>query len=506
SMGSELIGTFYDLKRDRSGAYKGLGVEEFRAIIIEFFKKGWNLSVLNKYYSSKQKLYASSLVVPPVQSGIVPVAFGDQDADGVYWAVHYKGKLVHKDGITFRFWASADETLGVRVNGKWVVGARYASIDGNDNFAPDPDTIVDFWNKSNSNNRRFPFGNSLAYVGDWITLEPGIPQDIEILLGDNGGSGAFMLLVEEKGVEYPRANNGGPLLPVFKTAEFSRDMLDQIYRHLPEGEVSLTTGPVFNDFSSSSPEPTAPKSDEEEVEPEPAPVEPSLLDSGKPEMRTWKISGADALEAEFVGRFGTKVALINSEGQSAKIEYDALSKEDQEYVVLNDPPDFVCDFMRKCDNTLFSSKTSTSANDLRPAELRCRYGARIKQVGKRPYPDQLQVEYFALGRERIGDKFIVLDRGNFSFSPSRENNFEVEYIGDRVAVLENYIVDNQPRGEMNAGFLITVTDVQGEIIAMNASHDWLFENLEKLRNLDIGNFFDRTCNRVFPTRPKQNRY
>ena len=86
-------------------------------------------------------------------------------------------------------------------------------------------------------------------VGDWITLKAGEAVDMQVLFGEWwGGLVSGMLLVEVEGVDYPKTRQGGPLLPAFKTEEFSLDMREQIMKYLPEGECSLTNGPVFRDF------------------------------------------------------------------------------------------------------------------------------------------------------------------------------------------------------------------------------------------------------------------
>ena len=50
-----------------------------------------------------------------------------------------------------------------------------------------------------------------------------------------GGQFAAMLLVEEKGVEYERNRQNGPILPIFKTTVPSWDLVDAIFKELVEG-------------------------------------------------------------------------------------------------------------------------------------------------------------------------------------------------------------------------------------------------------------------------------
>ena len=55
------------------------------------------------------------------------------------------------------------------------------------------------------------------------------------------------------------------------------------------------------------------------------------------------------------------------------------------------------------------------------------------------------------------------------------------------AVLVDYELDSQRRGT-------------------KASNHWLWENIENLKKLPVGSYMDKTCTRVYPTRPKSNRY
>ena len=54
------------------------------------------------------------------------------------------------------------------------------------------------------------------------------------------------------------------------------------------------------------------------------------------------------------------------------------------------------------------------------------------------------------------------------------------------------------------GYLIVVTDERGKIIDYGTSHEWLFENLEKLKKIPVGRHFDKTITRVHPPRPIRN--
>lgn len=239
SAGNDLMGVYYDTKRDRNDRGISCGVEEYRNVAHRFIKSGWRPSILSRYYQAPQKLYAKCIIIPETKSSIAPLAFSDEDGVGALWLIHYKGELVHKDGITFRFYAAANEFMFVRVDGEIVVGSS-ANLEA--------EVVGDFWESSSIDTGTWMWGRTGAQIGDWITLEPGVPLKIEILLGDNGNSAGFILAVEVKGEEYERSSQGAPILPAFKTDELTRDHLDAVYKELPENIVCLTNGPVFRDF------------------------------------------------------------------------------------------------------------------------------------------------------------------------------------------------------------------------------------------------------------------
>ncbi len=240
TIGNDLEGTFYDFKRNRSGSYTGAGNNTYKEKIRSFLHRDWKSSVLSSFYRSPRKIYTTMVVVPPCSSAVASLAFGEDDSVGRYWMIHYKGPLVHGEDLVFRFWGSGDEVLAVRVDGELVLAACWDTVQ--------METVGDLWQTHSVQSRRYFMGNNRAVVGDWVSLKAGVPREMEVLLGDNGGEACAILAVEVKGVEYERNNQGGPILPAFKTAQPTRALLDVIYKDLPHGEICLTNGPVFCDY------------------------------------------------------------------------------------------------------------------------------------------------------------------------------------------------------------------------------------------------------------------
>lgn len=254
SVGNDFEGTYYYLMLKRNGTpYPGMSNEEgandpfgglMAEVISEFLHKGWDISVLDPFWRSSKKLYATQFFVPPVRSPLAPEKFGDTDRshEAAFWVAHYKGEIGHKTGGRFRFWGVGDDILFVRLNGEVILDGCYANT---------YDANWSGWRSSAKENRKYKMAYSRYRVGDWFELKPGVPVEMEVLIGEIPG-GAFysMLMVEEEGVEYPEREiaTGGPLLPVFKTLETPEHLIDEMGYTLPEGHVDFYGGPIFSAY------------------------------------------------------------------------------------------------------------------------------------------------------------------------------------------------------------------------------------------------------------------
>ncbi|MBW2710060.1 MAG: hypothetical protein JRD04_12525, partial [Deltaproteobacteria bacterium] len=112
SIGNDFVGTFYDLKRGRSGgAMMPMDREDVWDWVAKFIRNDWRSSTFGKFYRSPRKLYATTFMVPPTLSSLAPKAFGEGDTLGYSWLAHYKGQLVYPEDIKIRFWGSGDDLM-----------------------------------------------------------------------------------------------------------------------------------------------------------------------------------------------------------------------------------------------------------------------------------------------------------------------------------------------------------------------------------------------------------
>jgi hypothetical protein len=304
-----------------------------------------------------------------------------------------------------------------------------------------------------------------------------------------------------EGVEYEKNGQGGPILPMFQTAEPSRDLLDAFYRELIPGEVCFTNAPVFRDYVLKK-KPKQPQKTEEVIVPPAKVMEPSL------EMRVWTRSNGKQLMAKQVAVMGDRVVLKTAKGKQLKIDLAKLSQSDHEYLELNNPPKFSIDFIKR-------SESKPSRYEQSPMEIKWgrdaprvndfTFGAKVSQRGAGAYNQELTVEYFAIGKELLGNKFILLDRRKGVFVPSKENRRSFALLGNPIEFVE-YDLEGQRRGSRPAGYLVVITDKLGRIIQYSGTKDWLFEHINNLKTLPVGAYMDKSCTRVFPTPPKSTKW
>jgi hypothetical protein len=211
--------------------------------------------------------------------------------------------------------------------------------------------------------------------------------------------------------------------------------------------------------------------------------------------------GAD-LRAEYQSLVGKKVVVRALDGRQQTLQLSDLSDRDRHYVELENPPGMKLGV--SCESTpKYTIKDGSSSGVV--SAYRCTFTGNAEQTSIAAYNHELTVEFFAIGSEIHGDKYILLDRRKRSFIPDSQNKRSISFSGATVE-MPNFILEGIHRGVDYSGYLITVTDERGEIIEYKTTAKWLHENLDNLRQLPVGSFMDRTCKRVFPSGPKRTRY
>ena len=239
SSGNDLEVTYYNLNLRNNGNVASMNTDIYISVVNRFIHSGWEKSVLSKYYKAPKKLYATTIMIPLCSSMVAPEAFGEDLNYGYCWIALYEGKLVHKDGITFRFWGAADDVLVVAVDGETVLNASW----------PNSQYETDWTSKAPGNYTKW-LGNQYRVGGDWITLKPGEAYDFKAIVGENpGGEFGAQLLVEVQGEDYPLNDRGARIFPIFAMETPTWEVQDAILFNMTAGEANVTNvTTVFKDY------------------------------------------------------------------------------------------------------------------------------------------------------------------------------------------------------------------------------------------------------------------
>jgi len=262
SMGNDLEGTLYYMMWNRQGEpipamasgsnAAGWPVNAlFRDEVNKFLVNNWSPLTFAKYYRSPKKLYATQFMLPKFGSDrALQIYDMPEGQEAARYVIHYKGKISHPTGGKFRFWGTGDDFFFVRINKKLILDARttigksYSGHRHNAQFK-----TPNGWKSSSKENMKHLLGTSSAKISDWFVLEPGVPIEMEVLIGeDMGGRTSALLNVQEFGVEYPENGYGSPILPAFKTAPIPDHIVDELeYLNIP-GDTDLRGGPIFGAY------------------------------------------------------------------------------------------------------------------------------------------------------------------------------------------------------------------------------------------------------------------
>jgi hypothetical protein len=217
------------------------------------------------------------------------------------------------------------------------------------------------------------------------------------------------------------------------------------------------------------------------------------------ETRVWTMKNGKTVEAEFITVVGNNVTLKNLKGKTIKVPGKQLSEADISYIELQMPPKLDLQFSKTTTQRVFPDMLPASTP---PRSLYYDFTAKIKQTSTKVYNHELVVELFIFAEEIDGDKKILLDYKKEAFMLTQGSKSSFEITGKR-AELMDYVVGGQRRGEKFDGYAIVVTDSRNEVIAYKTSSEKIYQNLDNLRKVPIGKYFDEDCNRCFPTSPKR---
>ncbi|MDR3228541.1 MAG: hypothetical protein LBT53_03925 [Puniceicoccales bacterium] len=227
---NQLTGTLYDLKKDRRGSNRfafgnaGARISEMHKAFLGVAKSGQ--SFLDKNYpSAPEKLYASHLLIPPVNAALATAAFNCADkiqAPG--WLAFYDGYISPPESGSFRFAGLGDDALLVTVDNDvklwapWTQGGMQTWFKAKRDWQPA--------GAYGASGHLPNLGSNGRYYGSWFSMSKGSRYRVRIVIAEcYGGLFSASLLIQQKSRV---ADENPPLnvaLPVFKLAPLHADEL-----------------------------------------------------------------------------------------------------------------------------------------------------------------------------------------------------------------------------------------------------------------------------------------
>ena len=199
-------------------------------ILQAFKRKGWESSSL-KHYESPTKLTSKFFFFPAIQDSQAGPAFDSPDSKAGLWVAHYRGRCKASTPGKYRFIGWGDNVLAVKIGGKVVLDASDVQQEGGA-FVKKRDSVgsVSFPGKA----------STTIFAGDWINFGSS-EENIEVLLGDQGGIFCAGIFIQPEKTPLTFARNGIPNIPLFMMGALSEGE-QKLLKDVPPESL---TGPIF---------------------------------------------------------------------------------------------------------------------------------------------------------------------------------------------------------------------------------------------------------------------
>ncbi|MDB6078065.1 MAG: hypothetical protein JWO82_1812 [Akkermansiaceae bacterium] len=236
-------GYFYDMKQTKDGkeiaGYNPAHYEDYTTKVEDIHRVGYRESAFKKFFRAPEPLYLTQIAIPVSNAANGPSFFNVADkVKPAGWLVHYSGQVAVDRDMTFRFVGAADDYVAAFTNGHPRLIATWPGVRG---------LLVGRWEpKELDENGPTPVEACPVTTGEWVKMKKGELVTFDIGIGEcPGGQVGFVLMVEEKDVEYRKAANGAKILPLFTTEKIKPEAKARIMKDFPNWEFEWDKVPVF---------------------------------------------------------------------------------------------------------------------------------------------------------------------------------------------------------------------------------------------------------------------
>ncbi|MDF7807007.1 SHD1 domain-containing protein [Pontiellaceae bacterium B12219] len=193
------------------------------------------------------------------------------------------------------------------------------------------------------------------------------------------------------------------------------------------------------------------------------------------ESRIWTDTTGKTIEAEQVKLLNEQVVLRLTNGKEIRVSLDSLSAADREAAMLNEPPTLDLKVSAKTSRSNTSLRSVGPGSQVQVQEESTQVSVTVKKASSALYDLPLNTVLYLIG-EGSGGQLQILDKVSETFTYS-DNNRVFEFKSD---ALETAKAEGDERRTEYKGWLVTVLDPNGEIIAMKSSDREYTEKAETL--------------------------
>jgi hypothetical protein len=193
------------------------------------------------------------------------------------------------------------------------------------------------------------------------------------------------------------------------------------------------------------------------------------------ESRIWTDATGKTIEAEQVKVLNNQVVLRLTNGHEIKVSLDSLSAADREAAMLNEPPALDLKVSAKTSRSNSSLRSVGPASRVQVEEESTQVSVAVKKASSASYELPLNAVLYLIGENGDGE-LAVLDKVSETFSYSDKSQV-FEFQSD---AFESMKAEGDERRTEYKGWLVTVQDSSGEIIATKSSSRAYSENMETL--------------------------
>jgi len=231
------------------------------------------------------------------------------------------------------------------------------------------------------------------------------------------------------------------------------------------------------------------------------------------EVRSWSSSSGQTIEGEYVSVVFDNVVIKDAQGKEIKVPLELLSKADQEYVQLQNPPRLQIDYddygTTPEEITADPWESNSGGMNLNHPVyfINARFGARVKQASSGVYTLPMTIEMYVFTRQYMDpDKLhLIAHKRSPQFTLTKENGRKFEWLDKTKHLIVYHNLQSQwPRGEvLRKDYLILVRDMAGNIVDYNASGEWMYKYYDRLKELPVGAWLNNKAERVHTTQPQR---